>query len=202
MSQPIQDDKDINENNSVETHEELVELAGPELVTDENLEKDREDVPHLVHKVQSEMALVQDRYLRLAAEFENFKKRSEREQQTSVRFASAGLLRDLLPVLDNLEQALLAADAGAKAEDKSYQTVITGLKMVLKHFQDTLNRFGIQSFSALGLPFDPLKHEAVMERENADVPSGQVLEEFQKGYMLHERLVRPARVVVAKPVNV
>lgn len=195
MSQAPKDDQDMNEANPA--HEDLVEMVDAE-ITEENLEKDQEDVAHLVSKVQSEMVMVQDRYLRLAAEFENYKKRAEREQQNSVRFATEGLLRDLLPVLDNLEQALLAAVAGQKPEDKSYETVITGLKMVLKHFQDTLGRFGIQSFSALGLAFDPLKHEAVMERENTDTPSGQVLEEFQKGYMLHERLVRPARVVVAK----
>ncbi len=195
MSQAPKDDQDINEENLA--HEDLVVLDEAE-VLEGDLGKDQEDVTSLVHKAQSEMVIVQDRYLRMAAEFENYKKRAEREQQNSVRFATEGLLRDLLPVLDNLEQALLAAVAGQKPEDKSYETVITGLKMVLKHFQDTLARFGIQSFSALGLTFDPLKHEAVMERENTNVASGQVLEEFQKGYMLHERLVRPARVVVSK----
>ncbi len=201
MSHPIEDNKNTKDSNPLEAHAELLEPADAG-ISEENLEKDQADVAQLVQKVQSEMVMVQDRYLRLAAEFENYKKRAEREQQNSVRYATEGLLRDLLPVFDNLEQALLAAEASGKPEDKSYQTVIAGLKMVLKHFQDTLGRFGIQSFSALGLAFDPLKHEAVMERENADVPSGQVLEEFQKGYMLHDRLVRPARVVVAKAMSV
>jgi molecular chaperone GrpE len=195
MSQTTKDASTMNESNSA--HEELTEIT-EEKITEKKIKKDQEDVAHLVNDAQSEMMMAHDRYLRLAAEFENYKKRTEREQLNSVRFAAEGLLRDLLPVLDNLEQALLAAEAGQKTEDKSYETVITGLKMVLKHFQDTLGRFGIQSFSALGLTFDPLKHEAVLEREIANVPSGQVLEEFQKGYMLHERLVRPARVVVAK----
>ena len=201
MSDPVAESKISNEETPNTIHEELVEQSAAEPI-EADLAQEQNDVTNLVHKMQSEMALVQDRYLRLAAEFENFKKRTEREHLTSLRFASEGILRELLPVLDNLEQALLAAENTQQTEDPNNKTMITGLKMVLKHFQDTLGRFGIQSFSAKGQLFDPLKHEAVMEREDADAPRGQVLEEFQKGYMLHDRLVRPARVVVAKTANV
>ncbi|MBH1988783.1 MAG: nucleotide exchange factor GrpE [Myxococcaceae bacterium] len=141
----------------------------------------------------SEFQALQERYLRLYAEFDNFKKRSEKDRQISVRFASESLLKDLLPVLDHLEQAVSAA-TGASSVD----AISEGVRMVLKQFEDTLGRYGITSFSAIGSVFDPMKHEAMAEQADSSVPAGQVLAEYQKGYLLNERLVRPARVVVAK----
>jgi molecular chaperone GrpE len=180
-------------------HEELVELP-PENQNEAEAEESQPDMAKLFEQVESELKVLQDRYLRLGAEFENYKKRADKDRQTAVRFASEGLLHELLPVLDHLEQAVIAAEHGGKNVElaSTYETVVTGIKMVLKQFQDTLGRFGVQCFSAANLPFDPTKHEAVAEREDADAPEGQVLAEFQKGYMLHERLIRPARVVVAK----
>lgn len=178
---------------------EMAEPKEPEII-EQDLRGDAENVAELVHHAQDELTAVQDKYLRLAAEFDNYKKRSEREKQSSVKYATEGLLQELLPILDNLEQALQAAESGA-GDEKSQQNMIVGIKMVLKHFQDTLSRFGIQQFSAKGQSFDPLKHEAVSEQEDENTPGGQVLEEYQKGYMLHERLVRPARVVVSKEKN-
>lgn len=142
--------------------------------------------------VNEEIQAVQDRFLRLAAEFENFKKRAEKDRQLSVRFANESLLRDLLPVLDHLEQALIAADPK--------DIIVVGVKMVLKQFEEVLGRHGVKSFSALGQAFDPIKHEAVEEREDALVPAGQVIWEHQKGYFLQDRLVRAARVVVSKAI--
>lgn len=142
--------------------------------------------------VNEEIKALQDRFLRLGAEFENFKKRAERDRQVLVRFSNESLLRDLLPVIDHLEQALLAANVGVD------DAIVAGVKMVLKQFEDVLGRHGVKSFHALGEPFDPSKHEAMAEQEDATVPVGQVIQEFQKGYLLHDRLVRPARVVVAK----
>lgn len=141
---------------------------------------------------ESEIQALQDRFLRLGAEFENFKRRAEKDRQVSVRFAVESLLRDLLPVVDHLEQALLAVKPGAE------DVIVTGVKMVLKQFEDTLGRHGVKVFSAVGEMFDPMKHEAMAEQEDESVPAGQVILEYQKGYFLHERLVRPARVVVAK----
>lgn len=172
------------------------ELSAP-TPEDEAAEATPLEQPSEVDVLKEEVAVLKDRYLRQVAEFENFKKRSERERQNSVRFASENLLQDLLPVLDHLEQALVAAEKGEQGH-AGYSTVITGVKMVLKQFQDVLGRHGIQSFSAKGQTFDPTRHEAVLEREEEGAKAGQVLEEFQKGYLLHERLVRPARVVVAK----
>ncbi|MES2504026.1 MAG: nucleotide exchange factor GrpE [Myxococcota bacterium] len=151
-----------------------------------------EQLPEPEKLASDELAALQDRFLRLGAEFENFKKRADRDRQSSVRFANESMLTDLLPVLDHLEQAVNAA--GADSENP----IVTGVKMVLKQFEDTLGRHGIKSFSALGENFDPNKHEAVAENEDPAAESGKVIQEYQKGYFLNERLVRPARVVVAK----
>ncbi len=143
-------------------------------------------------QVQDELGGLQDRFLRLGAEFENFKKRAERERQISIKFAVESLLMDLLPVMDHLEQAI------SVGPESSNDAILTGVKMVLKQFEDTLGKYGVKRFSALGEAFDPSKHEAVAQQESEDTPAGQVITEYQKGYFLHDRLVRPARVVVSK----
>ncbi|MDA0713048.1 MAG: nucleotide exchange factor GrpE [bacterium] len=179
-----------------------LEMEQPEVIG-ETPNLGSENVGAVVDNVQDDLAEVQDRYIRLAAEFENYKKRSEREKQSAVKYASEGLLHELLPIIDNLEQALTAAkNYSSSSNDKANQNMVTGLTMVLKQFQDVLSRFGITSFSALGQVFDPLKHEAVSEKETNDSKPGQVVEEYQKGYLLNDRLVRAARVVVAKAPTV
>lgn len=142
-------------------------------------------------KLQEELAAIHDRYMRLAAEFENFKKRSERERLTSIRFANENLLTDLLPVIDHLEAAISAAT------NHSAENIVSGVQLVLKQFKDVVAKAGLKEFSSLGLPFNPNLHEALAQRESADHEPSTVIEEFQKGYMLNDRLVRPARVVVS-----
>lgn len=150
------------------------------------------EVEDAFSKMQEELGLVHDRYLRLAAEFENFKKRSERERLTSIRFANESLLSELLPVLDHLEHAIAAAN------NHTAGNVVTGVQMVLKQFKDILAKHGLKEFTSLGTPFNPNLHEALAERESLEHENGVVIEEFQRGYMLNDRLVRPARVVVSK----
>ena len=145
-------------------------------------------------KLQGEFDELQDKYLRLGAEFENFKKRAERDRISAIRFANESLLLNFLPVLDHLEQAIHAGNASAETDP-----IVAGVEMVLKQFEDTLGKYGIKRFSAVGEKFDHSKHEAMAEKEAPEgVEPGHVIEEYQKGYFLHERLVRPARVVVAK----
>jgi molecular chaperone GrpE len=162
------------------------------------LEKSEADQDLAFKKVQEDLGQAKDRYMRLLAEFENFKKRSEREQKTALQFANERLMKELLPVLDHLDQALFVAEGVGEQDGHPLFKVVEGVGMVSKQFKDTLARFGLKSFSALGQPFDPQTQEALGEREADDVGAGTVVEEYQKGYMLHERLVRPARVIVAK----
>jgi len=132
-----------------------------------------------------------DRLLRTAAEFDNFKKRAVKEKEDVQRFGIERLLKDFLPVMDNLERAL------DHAEQHDPRQVIEGVRLVQKLFESTLAKHGAVGFSALGKPFDPGVHEALMQQES-DQPAGTVVSEMAKGYKLNERLVRPAAVVVAK----
>ena len=132
-----------------------------------------------------------ERLLRSAAEFDNFKKRSLKEKEDSQKFGSERLLKDFLPVMDNLERAL------DHAEQHDLKQVIEGVRLVQKLFETTLAKHGVTGFSAVGKPFDPSFHEALMQQES-DQPQGTVVSEMARGYKLHDRLVRPAAVVVAK----
>lgn len=129
-----------------------------------------------------------DRFLRAAADLENYKKRAAKEREEAQRYANERLLKDLIPVLDNLERALAAAPEG--------DPMATGVKLVLRAFEDALGRHGVKGFSALGQPFDPRLHEAVMQVAS-DQPPGTVVAEHGRGFLLNDRLVRPAMVGVA-----
>jgi len=133
-----------------------------------------------------------DRLLRTAAEFDNFRKRAVKEKEDVQRFGIERLLKDFLPVMDNLERAL------DHAEQHDPRQVIEGVRLVQKLFENTLAKHGVVAFSALGKPFDPGLHEALMQQDS-DEPAGTVVSEMARGYKLNERLVRPAAVVVAKP---
>ncbi len=134
-----------------------------------------------------------DRLLRQAAEFDNFKKRTLKEREESIRFANEGLIRDLLPVVDNLERAVSHAQSNSDAN-----LLLEGVKMVLKGLLNVLSKHGVSSIGAVGLPFDPLKHEAMVQLESSEHEPNTVIEEHHKGYLLNNRLLRPSLVTVAK----
>jgi molecular chaperone GrpE len=141
-------------------------------------------------QTQERLKETHERYLRLAADFENWKKRAAREREDAAKFANEKILKDLILVIDNLERA-----ATAEGDATALQN---GVKLVLKQFSDTLGKHGITSFSAVGQPFDPSKHEALMQAESNDVPAGHVVSEMARGYLLNDRLARPAQVVVSR----
>jgi molecular chaperone GrpE len=139
---------------------------------------------------------MKDRMLRVAAEFENWKKRARKEQTDAVASARESVLRDMLEIVDNLERA---AGAQAKSGDGVVDgaAVMKGVSLVLRLFQQKLERYEVKPFEVTGQPFDPRVHEAVSRIESADVPSGAVAAELQKGYRVGERLLRPALVSVS-----
>ncbi len=134
-----------------------------------------------------------DRALRLAAEMENLKKRLEREKAELLQFANESLIKELLPVVDNLE---LALEHGRQAETPA--SFLEGIELVHQGFLKALARFGVTPLAAVGQPFDPAYHNAVMQEAAPEVPDCTVFKELQKGYMMHQRLLRPAMVVVAR----
>ncbi len=134
-----------------------------------------------------------DRFLRQVAEVENLKKRMAREKTEAIRYANESLIRDLLPILDNLERAVDHAKGG---NGKPLQE---GVEMVLKGLLDVLNKHGVTQISAKGESFDPEKHEAIAQVESEEHEPNTVVEEHHKGYFLLDRLLRPSLVSVAKP---
>ena len=137
-----------------------------------------------------------DKYVRLLAEFENARKRQERERFETIKYAHEEIVVELLGTFDDLERAL----AAAKAQAGSDPAVVKGLEMVAMNLQDILKKYGVAPIEAVGKSFDPHLHEPLMQMETADHPDGQVVEEFQKGYTLSGRVVRTAKVKVAKNV--
>jgi len=140
-----------------------------------------------------QMAEWEDKFLRLAADFDNLKKRSAREFGDLIKNANEELLSQLIPVVDNFERAL---EAATSSDD--FSSFHKGVEMIYRQMRDLLERQGVKAIDALHEPFDPTFHEAVMVREEEDQPSETVVEEVEKGYLLYDRILRPSKVVVSK----
>jgi len=140
---------------------------------------------------RAEASESQDKMLRMAAELENFKKRTAREKETSLRYAEENLLKELLPSLDNLEMAIQQGQA-----DDSGTALLEGVEMTLKGLQGCLEKFGLTPIESVGQVFDPNFHEAIGMEASEEMEANTVLKEFQKGYLYKERLLRAAKVIV------
>jgi molecular chaperone GrpE len=165
------------------------EAAPAPLAGDERLKLELEMSQERARKVFEQLKAEHDRLLRTAADLENYKKRAAREKEEVQRYGNERLVKEILPVLDSLERALAAAPKD--------DPLVSGVEMTRRLLEDALSRFGVKGFSAKGEPFDPRVHEALMTVETADAPPGTVVEEQQRGFWLHERLIRPAAVVVS-----
>ena len=157
----------------------------------EEVEGDEPKGPKTLKEAVENIAELENRLLRLTAESGNYRKRAAREKEEARQFANQSLIEKLLPVMDNFQMALEAAkDADPAVRD--------GVEMILGQFKGVLEQSGVEEVDALGQAFDPELHEAVSQQETTDVEEGVVVQQLRKGYRLHERLVRPASVVVAK----
>lgn len=139
-----------------------------------------------------ELKALNDKYLRQAAEFDNYKRLAQRDQRDQIKFGNEQLLKELLPVADNLERAIKAARDGGSGD-----RLIEGVDLTLKQFMAVLEEFGVQPVPTVGQPFDPSAHQAVASVPSDDVPRHHVVEEFQRGYKLHDRILRAAMVTVS-----
>lgn len=135
-----------------------------------------------------------DRLLRASAEFDNYKKRTTREMRDTIRYANEKLFKELLFVVDNLERAI----ESAQQEESDDDPVLQGVRLTLSEVEKILERHNVKSIKALGEPFDPNFHQAMMQEETEEHPANTVVKEMQKGYLLHDRLLRPSMVVVSK----
>lgn len=154
------------------------------------------DLEQQLAQALEEKQRLHEQYVRTLADMDNLRKRTTREKEEIAKFANEGLLRDILPVIDNLERALEHSDKAAESGG-----LLEGVRMTLTQFTQVLSRFGVAPIDAAGKPFDPAFHQAMGQLESADHPVNTVMVEMQKGYQLNERLLRPAFVLVAKSLT-
>jgi len=152
----------------------------------------KEDIKELKEQLASE----KDRILRLSAEFENFKKRKQRESDEFKKFANEAVFRQLLTVVDNLERAIFSTKENADKEG-----LLEGVKLTYKEILKLFEAFNVKPIEAEKQPFDPNFHQAVTQEETVEVPENTVTTVLQRGYLLHDRLIRPAMVVVSKGIE-
>lgn len=152
-----------------------------------------EDISVKLAKALEKNRELEDKLLRLAAEQDNFKKRMQRERETDLKYAEETILREILPSLDNLERAVEQCRCSPDAV-----ALLAGVEMTCKGLLNTLEKFGVTPQSGEGEAFDPNFHEAVAMEHSEEVPENMILQEYQKGYMYKDRLIRPAKVVVSK----
>jgi molecular chaperone GrpE len=155
----------------------------------------------VIEELRSELEATKDKWLRAVAEHENYKKRMKREMDDAAVRSVQKVLPSFLPVMDNLERALeVGAPALQNAEEanrKNVENLLEGIRMVQGEFIAALAKHGIEPVASVGVPFDPAVHDALQQFDSPDHPPGVVIREFEKGYKMGERLLRPARVIVA-----
>ena len=154
---------------------------------EENKKVDNEQTQQV--NENNELEEMTDRYKRLLAEFENYKKRSQKERESLYNMITGDVLTSILPVMDNLEKA-----AAVKTEDTSYQE---GVKLVVKQFSDVLNKFGMEEIESVGKRFDPELHDAVSHIEDPNKGEQEIVEEYRKGYKIGTKVIRHSMVIVA-----
>lgn len=147
----------------------------------------------MLEKKEKELKELNDKYLRLFADFENYKKRTSREQLDFMKYAFEPVLREYLPLLDNLERALFHSK-----ESKDLNKLNEGLQLMIKQCQEVLSRFEVSPIPAKGEPFDPTKHQAISQVETEELPANHVAEEVTKGYYFKDRVLRPTLVSVSR----
>ncbi|WIF94809.1 nucleotide exchange factor GrpE [Caminicella sporogenes] len=155
--------------------------------------EDNKDESEEIEKYKKEIEEYKNKYLRITADFQNFKRRVEKEKSDLYKYGSEKIIVDILPILDNLERALQSAE---DAEDN--KGLRDGIEMVYKQFKDVLQKHGLEEIDCLGKEFDPNCHHAIMQEECEDKQSNSIIEVFQKGYKLNSKVIRPSLVKVAK----
>lgn len=180
--------------------EDLGKLQEGELPS-ENLEEEAEgkglDLEKELAEAREEAAELRDKMLRIAAEYENFKKRIERERQQSLKYAGEQILREMLPVADNLERAVAQGIVEGLEVEQNLSSLQEGVELTLKSLRNSLEKFEVKPIESVGQPFDPNHQEAMTMEANDKVPANHVVTEYEKGYFYKDRLLRAAKVTVS-----
>jgi molecular chaperone GrpE len=156
-------------------------------------EQQQDQISEIIAKKEEEINDLNSRFLRLNADFQNYKKRAEKEKADVYQFGNEKMIADLLPILDNLERANSSANEESAASD----SIAKGVEMVIQQFKDILKKHGVEEIQAVGEAFDPNLHHAVMQEDHADYEANRVIDVFQKGYTLNGKVIRPSMVKVS-----
>ena len=187
----------IVEERNEQVVEEVKEAQVEEAVTPENsaeTEEEKSEAALLQEKVdelQAKLTETEGRTLRLQADFENYKRRVQMDKQAAEKYRAQSLVSDILPALDNFERAMQV-----EATDEQTKSLLQGMEMVHRQLLEALNKEGVEVIEAVGKQFDPNEHQAIMQVEDSEFESNAVVEEFQKGYKLKDRVIRPSMVKV------
>ncbi len=168
----------------------------PSAPTEASMEADATPAEGTTDALAAQVASLEDRLLRTKADYQNLVRRSANERSEAVRYANAELMKSLLPVLDDFERSLSAAET-----DDNLAAVIDGVRLVYENLIKALTSYGLSPIEALHQPFDPNVHEAMLQQPSADHPDQTVIEEFARGYRLRDRVIRPSRVIVSKTMD-
>ncbi|HET6371192.1 MAG TPA: nucleotide exchange factor GrpE [Nitrospiria bacterium] len=173
--------------------EDLEKTLPEQAPGEETLDEEKSRLSAELGEKEREFKELYDRHIRTVADFENYKKRALKDQAEFSKFANEKLLKELLPVVDNLERAIASSK-----ETREISKLIEGVDLIKKQFLDVLSKFGVTALESLGEPFDPHRHQAVSQIEGEGADENRVVAEAQKGYLMHDRLLRPAMVAVSK----
>jgi len=154
-----------------------------------------EEIQSELETAKQEAKEAYDRFLRVSAEFENYKKRSTREMDDFRKYSNQSLIKEMLAVVDNLERALNSSNGNSSID----KCMADGVNLTLKEILKVFEKFNVKPIESIGQPFDPTFHQAMMQEETDEHPENTIITELQKGYMIHDRLLRPSMVVVAAP---
>nr|WP_245208698.1 nucleotide exchange factor GrpE [Gottfriedia endophytica] len=181
------------ENNEKVVNEEVVEevIGETSAEVEETSVNEETNVEAEIQKLQAEVEEKENKYLRLHADFENYKRRALLDQQSMMTYRAQSIVTDILPVLDNFERALQV-----ESTDEQTKSVLQGLEMVYRQLVEAVKKEGVEEIPALGQQFDPNVHQAVMQESDSSKESNEILQEFQKGYKLKDRVIRPSMVKV------
>jgi len=172
------------------------DLGNVETITEEGEAPETETVTE-AEILRRELDETRDQLLRVAAEFDNVKKRMERERSKLLKYAGENILRELLATLDNLDRAIAQGSTAADDDAQKLDSMLQGLELTRKGLVATLERFGVEPLAAVGLPFNPDEHDALTMEASDEMPANHVLREFARGYRFKDRVLRHAQVVVS-----
>ncbi len=189
----------VSEEKKSETIVDDQDLGTPEEISVEPAESDESDKSpeQLLEQARAEALEWQDQFLRSMAEFENYKKRMERERAGMLKYSGEAIFRELLPVVDNLERAVEQGVVDGVDAEQNLRALLEGVELTLKSLRSTLEKFEVKPIDSIGQPFDPTMQEALSMEASDQVPANHVVNEFERGYHYKDRLLRAARVIVS-----